>query len=60
MEFEKDNTGAIFGSTCLMKITLPQMLSDYCYEEFKASLFSVMDGQGKSFTSVGLTVSIIH
>lgn len=44
------DASAIFASTCLLKLVLPENMSDGSYELFKASFAAVMDGKGKSFS----------
>ena len=45
------SASAIFASTCLLKLVLPEPLAETTYEEFHASLSSVMYGKGSAFSA---------
>ena len=42
---------AIFASTCLLKLIIPESMADLNYKAFSASMKAGMDGQGTAFTA---------
>ena len=44
-------TRLLYSQTCLLKLVLPKSLAETTYEEFHASLSSVMSGKGSAFSA---------